>query len=66
MQGKSPVEAPFLVERREPPVIRGIGHPGLDEAAQVRGEEGWGGGVLSPRCYLYCPLSPLWERVAQA
>jgi hypothetical protein len=47
MQGKPPVEAPFVVERREPPVIRGIGHPGLDEAAQVRGEKGWRGGVYS-------------------
>jgi hypothetical protein len=67
MQGKTPVEAPFLVEHREPSVIPRIGHTGFDEAAEVRREEGWGGGVGLFCCYLYRPFAPRsGERVAQA
>jgi hypothetical protein len=64
MQGETPIEAPFLVEHREPSVIRGIGHPGLDEAAEVRREEGWRGGIGCIGAGL--PLARLRERVAQA
>jgi hypothetical protein len=64
MQGKPALEAPFLIEHREPSVILGVRHPGLDEAGQVRREEGWGG-VYSIRCSL--PLAPRsGERVAEA
>jgi hypothetical protein len=63
MQGEPPVEAPFLVEYRKPSVIRGIGHRRLDEAAQVRGEEGWGGWVRLFRYRVILPLSRLRERV---